>query len=263
MNKPLISIVMPAIRKERWAKFYDSVLDSTSRSFELIIVGPYAPDGKLENVSNIKFVKDYGSPTRCANIGLLLCEGPIFFGMMADDAVLQKGVLDRAIDAFLAMPKNIKNIISCKSVEGVDGTEKTIQGLEYYTVNHSPVTASKYIPDDWLIMNGAICHTQYIQYLGGLDCSFQGAAMASTDLAIRAQIDGAKMKFYDEVLFDLNHMPGTSGDHAPIHYSQILEDEPMYRVKYSNPLEIIKTKIDIMNWMKADTVWARRFGAEG
>jgi len=178
---------------------------------------------------------------------------------MADDAVLLEGALDKCVDVFLAMPENIKNVISCKSIEGVNGTEKIVHDVKYYTVNGSSVTASKYIPDDWLIMNGAICWTQYVQYLGGWDCSFQCAAMAVTDLAIRAQIDGAKFQFHDEILFDLDHMPGTSGDHAPIHYGQILEDEPMFRQKYNNPLKLIKTKIDIMNWRKADSIWKRRF----
>lgn len=258
---PEISIVMPAIRTERWDSFYDSLCLSTKREFELIIVGPYSPKGKLESLKNIKYIKDFGCPTRCLNIGLLMCEGPIFFGPMADDAILRPGMLDKIVDFFLSQEENFRNIVSCRSVEGPNGTEKILQPTEYYQVNGSPVTSSPLIPNDWLIMNGAIARTSYIQYLGGWDSQlFQGAAMAVTDLAIRAQIDGAKIKLFDDVIFELDHMPGTSGDHAPIHYSQILEDEPKFKQKYTTQeLDRISPKIHIMNWRNSPQVWERRF----
>lgn len=257
--KPEISIIMPAIRRERWEGFYDSVKNSTARSFELIIVGPYAPTGKLESLPNVKYIKDFGCPVRCANLGLLVCEGSIFFGLMADDAILLNGILDKCLKEFEAMPVNLKNVISCRSTEGVNGTQKEKQPIEYYRVNGTPVTSSPFVPNDWLIMNGCLAYVRYIQYLGGWDSYFQGAAMASTDLAIRSQINGAQFKFSEELLFDLDHMPGTSGDHAPIHYSQILEDEPRFKAKYNQPLSNISPQIDIMNWKTSPNVWEKRF----
>lgn len=257
--KPDISIVMPAIRREKWENFYDSVERSTKRPFELIIVGPYAPIGKLGSLYNVKYIQDFGCPTRCANLGLLFCEGNIFFGLMADDAILNEGSLDKYLSDFESMEPNIRNIISCRSTEGVNGTEKKVHGIDYYTVNGSSATYSPFIPNDWLIMNGAIAYTSYIQYLGGWDSEFQGLAMAVTDLAIRAQINGAKIKFSEEILFDLDHLPGTTGDHAPIHFSQILEDEPKFKQKYNQPLSNIAPRIDIMNWRLRDSVWKRRF----
>jgi len=41
MTKPEISILMPAIRPQNWTKVYESILSSTRRSFELVIVGPH------------------------------------------------------------------------------------------------------------------------------------------------------------------------------------------------------------------------------
>ena len=67
-----ISIILPGIRKENWINLYNSIKTSTTRDFELIIVGPYEPDEWLLNQSNIIFVKDFGNPVRCQNIGIEL-----------------------------------------------------------------------------------------------------------------------------------------------------------------------------------------------
>lgn len=264
--KPEISIIMPAIRRNRWLSFYRSLCSSTKRSFELIIVGPFAPEGELANVLNIKYIRDFGCPTRCANMGLLISEGDIFFGLMSDDAILQEGMLDKNIEMFLAMqtPRK-KNVISCCSLEGINGTHKIKYGRDYYTINginQASVTSSPYIPNDWLMMNGCVADLSYIKELGGWDSSFFGAAMASCDLAIRAQIDGAVFQFSEEVTFDLDWMPGTSGDHAPIHYSQIDHDEPLFKKKYHQPLENISPRIDINNWQKSPAIWTMRYKVE-
>ena len=76
MEKPEISIILPGIRPYNWSKLYDSIVKSTTRRFELIVVGPYRPPDMLQNdIYNFKYVKDYGSPMRASNIGALLCEG--------------------------------------------------------------------------------------------------------------------------------------------------------------------------------------------
>ena len=69
---PELSIILPSIRPERLQKVYDSILKSTSAEFELIIISPYPLPESLEKYKNIKYVRDFGNPTRCHNIGLLL-----------------------------------------------------------------------------------------------------------------------------------------------------------------------------------------------
>lgn len=257
--KPEISILMPAIRKDRWQKLYDSISESTKRSFELVIVGPYAPEGDLINKRNIKYVKDFGCPTRCANIGLLLCEAEILYGIMSDDSLFFEDAMDKNLDEFYSMENNFKNSIICGYLEGENGKEKGTFPLDYFRINYSHVTRSPYIPSHWFGMNNSISYTKYIQSLGGWDSKFQGIAMAATDLAIRSQIDGANFRFAKEKLFDADHMPNDSGDHGPIHFSQMNEDEPLYKAKYNQPLSNVNPIIDIMNWKNADSVWRYRF----
>ena len=53
--KPEISILMPGIRPDRWTSVYNSILESTKREFELIIVGPYALPKELQEAKNVRF----------------------------------------------------------------------------------------------------------------------------------------------------------------------------------------------------------------
>ncbi len=72
--KPEISIIMPAIRTDNWIKVYESIQNSTSRNFELIIGSPYDLPAELRGYKNIKIVKDWGSPTRASQIESMLIE---------------------------------------------------------------------------------------------------------------------------------------------------------------------------------------------
>ena len=180
MEKPEISIILPGIRPYNWSKLYDSIVKSTTRRFELIVVGPYRPPDMLQNdIYNFKYVKDYGSPMR----------------------------------------------------------------------------ASNFLSDDWWLFNVAIMHRSFFDSLGAWDCSFEACPMGHTDLAIRAQHAGANVAMSEFPLLDCGHMPGTTGDHAPIHYAQLGHDTPRFQQRYRDPEWVNKsTKIDINNWKNSPTM---------
>ena len=50
-----------------------------------------------------------------------------------------------------------------------------------------------------------------------------------------------------------------SGDHGPIHYSQIEEDQPMFRLIWTDPEAVDRIEIDIENYKKSPEIWLRRF----
>ena len=102
--KPEISIILPAIRQENWDKLYDSIVASTNRSFELIICSPYALTPKLQDLKNVKYVKDFGGPTRASAIASLLAEGKLI-AWLTDDAILKPNALDAAIDQLYDRPR--------------------------------------------------------------------------------------------------------------------------------------------------------------
>jgi GT2 family glycosyltransferase len=260
-KKPEVSIILPAIRVEKWDALYDSIAASTSRRFELIISGPYPLTPKLQALSNVKYVKEFGSPTRASAVATLLAEAP-FIMWTCDDAVMLPGALDEAIEALEAMGSDNRNVVITKYLEGRNGTKKKLQPDYYYKINgregFRPCTYSPHLPDEWWIFNTAIMHRAFFEELGGLDCSYEHAAMADTDLAIRAQTAGANVQLLQVVLYDCDH--GQS-DHKPIEIAQLQFDEPLIQATYRDPewREKINCNIDINNWKKYPIIWTRRF----
>src|SRR3990167_10393495 len=147
MNKPEISIVMPAIRRERWNNVYNSIAASTKRSWELIIVSPFPLTNELNGIGNVKYIKDFGSPTRCSNIGALVAEGKLIT-WTSDDGLFLENMLDIYIDSLYNMLENEKNVITGKYLEGVNYSSKNEQSDKYYTIGNCEATAlSKINPD--------------------------------------------------------------------------------------------------------------------
>lgn len=254
MTKPEISILMPGIRPQNWDAVYDSILTSTKRSFELIIVSPYALPPKLLEAKNVKYVKDFGSPVRASQIGATLAEGT-YFVHTADDALFIPEALDKNIDLLVSMGGSIKDVVVAKYYEGQNGTSKPLQPDSYFTLGGSTWTKTKYIPDNWWLFNVALMYRDYFEELGGWDCAFEGTFYSHCDLAIRSQHDGATVKMSDFPLLDCDH--GQS-DHPPIESAQTLSDKPLYFAKYDN-YNHIQTITATSNWKSAQQVWSRRF----
>ena len=260
MQKPEISIIMPGIRNNKWQHVYDSIKESTKRTFELIICGPYPLPHSLQEEKNIKYIKDWGSAVRASNIASLLCEGKLVT-WAADDCTFFKDSLDKNIDYLYSMPYNLKNVILCKYFEGDDETNNSpLSNENYYKINNSG-NASPYLNNNWYIFNSAIFYTDFYKFLGGLDSSFEGTALADNDLAIRAQFMGAITKMTDVALYKCEHMPGATGDHGPIFECQHKHDEPLYQSRYRDPNWVMRNhRLNLYeDWKKSEIVWKKRF----
>ena len=257
MEKPEITILLPGIRKQRWDAMYDSICKSTRRSFELIICGPYGLTDKLQELRNVKYVKDFGSPVRASNIAASLTEGK-YVTWIADDANLIPDALDHNINLLEVMGNDVKNVVVAKYYEGRDGTHKPLQPDNYFKVGGSPWSHSKFVPADFWLFNVAIMHTEFFNELGGWDCSYQGTWYSHTDMAIRAQSYGANVVMSNHPLLDCDH---SQDDHPPIEDAQTNYDKPHYFSVYGNPGWMHKDKcIDMDNWKNVSPVWKRRFG---
>jgi len=255
---PHISIVLPGIRKDRWLQVYESILASTSRSFELVIGSPYSLPADLEGLDNVKHVKDWGSPVRASCIASTFCEGSLIT-WTADDAVFLPGALDKNIDFFEECYVDARTIVVSKYFEGEGASAKPLQHDDYFKICGSPCTNVSSANIDWWLFNVAIMERSYFEKLGGWDCKYEGTFMSHTDLAMRAQADGAQAIMSRVPLLDCGHMPGRSGDHAPIHDAQTLHDEPLFRKTYESS-DSISSIIDRDNWRQSPAIWTRRFG---
>jgi glycosyltransferase involved in cell wall biosynthesis len=258
---PELSIIMPAIRPQNWDRVYNSILKSTKRAFELIIVSPYPLTHYLMDKANVKYVKDYGSPTRATCIGSLLCEGKFVFPTMADDAVFIEDAIDKNLDFLLSFGEHeMKNVVVAKYSEsqGFTNKERYQDDAYYRLVNAYPVNR-EYIPADWWIFNTVFFHRNYFEYLGGYDSRFEAACMAHADLAIRAQKEGAIVKMSEFPILQCDHIP-SGGDHTPIEIAQVQYDTPAFIKKHNIPLSNKEAVfIHHNNWKGAERIWSKRF----
>lgn len=264
MDKPELSIILPAIRQHLWDGVYDSILGATKRSFELIICSPLPLTPKLQALSNVKYVKDLGSPMRASNIAAMLCEGKLVT-WIADDAILLPDSLDKNIDFLYAMGESYKNCVMIKYFEGSNlthemmGTAKPELPDSYFYINNSG-NVSPYLDNSWVLFNHVIMYRQFFDELGGWDCEFQACPMGHNDFGIRAQAAGAEVKISPYPCLDCDHMSGDTGDHRPIFLIQTYIDQPKYQARYRNPnWQETPLRIDITNWKKQETVWKKRF----
>lgn len=255
---PELSILMPSIRFSKLKKLYNSILWSTKRTFELIIVSPYdcLPEELLQ-YKNIKHFKDLGSPSRCLQIASNLAEGKLL-NFMADDGVYLPNAIDESIDKLHEMGGDYKNIVVCKYFEATD----RVQPPEYYTLNYHDCSKSTYFPNNWLFCNSGLIYREYFEELGGIDCKYEVQAMALIDLAVRFNRDKANIKLIDTNLVRLDWSPGGTGDHQPIYEGQTFFDEPLYKETYKNGYKHLPIKIEISNWKQADAVWNRRWNTQ-
>ena len=262
MPAPDLSICCPFIRPHLIPNLYDSIRANFHRSFELILCGPNPPSTEILNKPDIKYIQDYGHSVRACSIAASHATGK-YMSMMADDATFLSKSISRSIiklEKWGETHDNYKHVVTGKYVEGnMDWWLMTIEtGTRGYTINTS-YTNCKYIPDEWIIFNIFYMHTDYFRELGGYDCQFEQMGVALTDLAARAQRDGCTTELMDEPTFVLSHQPGTTGDHAPVHYSQIQHDIPLFENIYNSPESINRINIPLDNWKNADTVWRPRF----
>lgn len=258
MNKPNLSIIVAGIRNYNWVKLYESIQKSTSDSFEVIFVGPQDVPVELKSYLNIKYIRDLGSPTRCAQLGATLCEGE-FLAWAADDGIVCPNIFDSIMQCFRDMEDKYglteKNVVVTKYTEGSG------EGMEYdyyYKLNRA-FPKSPYVNDDWWIFNSAIFYRSYFDKLGGWDCRFATPTCSHGDLAIRTQRDEANVYMLDKSFIHCEHLKDTDGDHAPIHCSQAYYDMPLYEKIHNDPNNINRINIPLDNWKNAPPIWSLRF----
>lgn len=249
-DKPVLSIILPSIRNYNWNKVIDSIENNCKCSWELIICGPF-PN---QQTNNIKIIEDFGSPTRASQIAATLAEGKIIT-WTADDGVYINDGLTKAVDLMMEKEKVVPcPVVTAKYTEG-DGI---IHPDSYYKlVNAYPNCPC--IDRSWWILNVGFLFRDDFFELGGWDCKYECCPLAHADLAVRAQ--GAGLPVYmlnsNEAILECSHTPGTTGDHAPVHFGQTEHDEGEYRNHYNKG--IIQPNIPLSNWRNSPAIWKRRF----
>ncbi len=258
-----LSVCLAAIRRHNWKRLYDSIVSSMGDyTFELIFCGPYeeGPE-ELKGLENVKYIQDFGAPTRAQQISMIAATGRYITWAADDGWYLPPGdnniTLAECIEELDTDIENPKRCLVTRYNEGVgDGLGDPNVGL-YCLNTHRPV-ASPHYGNTFLIYNCAIMTTEYFLELGGFDCEFEACPMAFCDFGARAQLDGQDPSLAG-LLFECTHFPAETGDHAPIHNAQLDADQPRYKSIWQQPQAPDRIKLDINNWKNVPAVWTRRF----
>ena len=201
-----LSIIIPTVRTERWRDIILAIEKSAAPySWEILFVGPYY-NSCIEGYTNIKYIRDFGNPNRCQQIGLLLSEGK-FITWLVDD--------------YNEGPNNISKFLDI--IYNTD--EETIVVGNYdengtVAVNDFSITrcygGGQYVNPSWVIFNVAFLHTSFLEKIGGFDCNFNVTCIGHTDVAVRCQHHGCKVINGNMKIGGLVWLADTTGDHAPI-----------------------------------------------
>lgn len=239
-----LSIVIPSIRTYNWQELMDSIHNScTKYSYEIIFVGPQY-DTVIDSLGHVKFIRDFGSPNRCQQLGYMISSGRyIHFG--SDDCMYIPKSIDTVMDKMNGDPK----VITCNYSEGGQD-QVSMRFLDAYGTNKY-----KEVEKDWVYFNVPFMN-RFLFRRFGFDCKYETTCWGHADLAARMQKWNFSGEFnfeiecYNESVFECSHMPSTSGDHGPIHFA-FFDDQKLF---YDSKIGLSATPFE-----KSENIWSRRF----
>lgn len=243
-----LSIIVPSIRTYNWKNWIDCIINSCKRySYEIIFVGPEYNDS-INNYKNIKYIRDFGHPNRCQQIGILLSEGEyVTFG--SDDCLYKENKIDECLDIIYF---NKLDYLTTGYNEGGN------TAVNNFTIK-SCYQAGKNINNNWVIFNSVFIKRPILEDYN-LDTKFAVTCIGHTDLACRVQSNQSIIGgILIENIMDCSHMPGRTGDHGPICDTQTFTDSPAFFYKY-NQDNFPNNKINWNDWKNnTNQIWNARF----
>lgn len=247
----MISVFMPTIRTHLLEDWYDSLEKScNNHDFEVVLCGPFDPPESITNKDNVKFIKDYGSPTRSAQIAALNCSGEYMYHVV-DDILFVPNAISNELDRLHPL-----HIISMRYREGQQHSGKDLP--HYYWVAGSSYPWRGIQPQWGNCVHFLMSRGLFMHY-GGFDCSFEYLNHATHDLLFRIQQNEQNVKHLlsKQTVCSADWMPDITGDHAPIHYAQTEHDAVLFQQMWFNPNN--RTSVHPENYKNCADVWERRF----
>ncbi len=252
-----ISIALPGIRPHLWRQSYDSTVGSVgSYTFEIIFVGPYDLPEDMKGLPNVKFIKDFGSPTRCSQIAFLHAEGELIM-QDGDDGVCVKGMIRNAINLYKKICGRQDGLIM-KYTEGHGYPEhSTMHGTdEYWQLGfHENYYYMEGVINNWRL-GDFLLNTDYVREIGGIDCVYKSQAMGMTDLTCRVQNNGGKLHLTP---FFVKNFDWNPNEPAHKYVQRASEDDwPVFESNWDHSTDRYKIPFD--NWESSPEKWDRFSG---
>ena len=252
-----ISIVVPAIRQNRWADLYNSIKLSASKlNWELILVSPFDLPPELQNIDNLRLLKSHSSVSICIQLGSLEAKGKLLYHTV-DDCVMFPDSINKAHQLYQQCCGH-KDVVNMRYREG-----KNFSGYEFpmnfWKVSSANDLRAPGINPDWFWSVQPLLNKNYFVELGGLDCRFEYSNHGHHDLLFRIQKDDGRVFQSPTEVSNADHMPNITGDHAPIHYAQTQHDEPLFFELYNEYTDRIRIPYDNYKQYPELMIWKRRF----
>lgn len=255
---PVLSICVPSIRPTKWLGLYQSTLQSIKGyDFEMIFVGPCEPPEEVKSLPNVKFITDYGNPTRCTQIGALNSIGQLFT-WVSDDGLYLSNTLYNSITEFLK--KSEKDEMAIMYGEGNGFDKKPYFGNQppaYWNAWYHDMKNTCVPPNYKLAMLGLL-HLSYFKELGGFDCRYEHINFSTHDLAFRIQNNGGTIHLSPEHVIAFDCPPEDQRtDYKAVREAYVVNDFPLFKAENMDKFDTSRVKIDINNWMQVPDKWRR------
>ena len=254
-----VSFFFPGIRTHFWENLYASAQLACKRhSFEIVVVSPFDPPDSLKNVANFRVIKDWGSPTRCAQIAAKNCLGELIYHTV-DDGFFIPDSIDLAIDLYRKSCSK-DDMVNMRYREGQNFGGGTLP-LTFWDAWTSEELKLPGVNPLWRTSLHFLINREKFIEMGGFDSTFEYLNHPLHDFAFRLQALGGKIFHSHTDVINCTHYPDESVDHGPIHNAQLYHDAPIFKEMYSDPnAAFSRSSIPFNNWENSSPIWERRFG---
>ena len=250
-----LSVFLPTIRTHLLEKWYETLCEScNSHYFDVIFCGPFDIPTTVSEHKNVKFIKDFGNPTRAAQIAAINCEGDYLYHT-TDDVVFFPEVISNELDRVQAN----NQIVGMRYREGEGHAGDKLDESYWYASN--AYRGFPGVDSRWGICVHFLMSRELFVKYGGFDCRWQYLNHAGHDLLFRIQQnETVEYTLSTQEVSSADWMPNITGDHAPIHYAQIQEDDPLFQKEWF--LKNQRGIIDLYNYKQQPNIWNKRFSGQ-
>lgn len=250
-----LSVIIPGIRNEHWVTLRDHVAHACRRyKYEIIFSGPKPLPEPLQNDLNVKYIKNYGSPTRALHLATLISEGR-FFTWLSDDAHLYPDSMDLSLDLLLSRNPQ-KDIVCMRYTEGVNHSGGEF-APSYWVAGTHPDLHAPAVDRNWKIPIVMLLSLERYRDLGGFDHGYHHLNMNLHDFAFRAQMDGTEVLMSPTQVQNCDFEENRTPENSPIIAAFWNNDRPRFWQQYAVPGER-PIRIDPENWRESSPVWELR-----
>lgn len=253
-----LSLLVPGINIQLWETLYAQMQQACKKySWEIIFCGPEPLPTSLYRVSNIKFIKDMGTPTRAFQLSSLLKEGE-FLAYCPDDSYIIENTIDECIDLLHSEDVDREKDIIC--LQWFEATNHAWQprSKDWYTSSYHGSLRLPGVHPEWKIPCNMMMSSRYYDFLGGIDCRFEHMNMNLHDLMFRAQRNKSIVHFSPNIV--LNQSIEHRDYHHPIEQAYREVDLPLFQQLYSSKETVEHTPISLVpNLSVTENIWRRRY----